>query len=458
VAYANFAEPQHKHTTLSWNIVIRLSALFLAVSFSLQASQTDWAKWNSYALDLLQRYIRIASVDPPADTRPTASLIQTEFEKHGFTVAVYPSGPLGQTNLVIRLKGRDSSLKPLLLSNHMDVVPVDRAAWRIDPFGGIVKDGMIWGRGALDMKGVGVEQMVALMALKENGVIPTRDIVMLCTADEEAGGTYGIQWMIKNHFADIDAAFVLDEGGLGSREALAGGKLTFGVAVGEKQLLWLKIKAKGTAGHGSQPIADNANVILLHALERALDVPPSARKNETVAEMQRRFGALAENKFTAAIQKNTISLTTLRSGVGDPVKPNVIPSAAEATLDCRLLPGENSEEFLSEIKARINDQRVIVETLNHSADPGSSRTDTPLFAAVEEALKKNYPGAIVSPMLVPYGTDSVRMRERGIPAYGLIPMVLDTATLATMHSDEERIPLDSFYIGIRVFYDVLTRM
>lgn len=437
----------------------RLLAFLLCASASFAAAaEPDWAKWNPYALDLLQRYIRIASVDPPADTRPTAELIRGEFEKRGFRVTVYPSGPSGQTNLVIRLKGRDSSQKPLLLSNHMDVVPVDRAAWRIDPFGGEVKDGFIWGRGALDMKGVGVEQMVALMALQETGPVPSRDIVMLCTADEEAGGEYGIQWMIKNHFADIDAEYVLDEGGLGSRDALAAGKLTFGVAVGEKQMIWLKVRAKGTAGHGSQPIAENANVILLHALERALDLPPSERKNETVAEMGRRFGTLAENKFTAAIQKNTISLTTLRAGVGDPPKANVIPSTAEATLDCRLLPGVNGDEFISEIKARINDPRVTVETISRSADPGSSNAQTPLFAVIQNAIKLNYPGAIVSPMLVPYGTDSVKLRERGVIAYGLIPMVLDTATLATMHSDEERIPVDSFYTGIRVFYQILTNL
>ena len=113
-------------------------------------------------------------------------------------------------------------------------------------------------------------------------------------------------------------------------------------------------------------------------------------------------------------------------------------------------------EFISEIKARINDPRVTVETLNRSSDPGSSTVNTPLFAAIERAIQKQYPGAIVSPMLVPYGTDSVRMRERGAVAYGLIPMVLDTATLATMHSDAERIPVDSFYTGIRVFYDVLS--
>ncbi len=406
-------------------------------------------------MDLLQQYIRIPTIDPPADTRASASLIQNEFQKQGFAVTVYPSGPSGQTNLVIRLKGKGNSAKPLLLSNHMDVVPVDRKAWHIDPFGADIKDGLIWGRGALDMKGVGVEQMVALMALHEAGIVPSRDIVMLCTADEESGGEYGIDWMIKNHPSDIDAEYVLDEGGLGSREALSRDKLVFGVAVGEKQLLWLKMTAHGTAGHGSQPIAENANLILLRGLEKALQLPPLSKPNPTVEELVRQVGPLAQNKFTSAIQSNTVSLTSLRSGLGDPPKANVIPSIAEATLDCRLLPGVNGDEFLSEIKARVNDPRIQVTEIRRSADAGASTADTPLFRDIQKSLGQHYPGATVAPMLVPYGTDSVQLRKRGVVAYGLIPMVLDTATLATMHSDEERIPLESFLKGIQVLYDVL---
>ena len=439
--------------------MVRLAfLLLLCCHLPCAAAEPDWTRWNPYALDLLQRYLRLATVDPPADTHAAAALIKQEFEHHGFSVTVYPSGPAGQTNLVVRLRGRDRTLKPLLLSSHMDVVPVDRKAWRIDPFGGEVKDGYIWGRGALDMKGVGVQQMVALMALAETGLVPSRDIVLLCTADEEAGSTLGMAWMIEHHFSDIDAEYVLDEGGLGSRDAVAPGKLVFGVAVGEKQLLWLRLQARGTAGHGSQPIANNANLILLHALENALRLPPTDRPNPTVEELKRSVGTLADNKFTSAIQQNTISLTTLTAGIGDPPKANVIPSTAQATLDCRLLPGVNSDEFISGIKARINDPRVTVEILHRSQDAGVSRTGTPLFSNIAKALARHYSGATVSPMLVPYGTDSALLRQRGVVAYGLIPMVLDTATLATMHSDEERIPLESFYTGIQVYFEVLNTL
>ncbi|MEO8126349.1 MAG: M20/M25/M40 family metallo-hydrolase, partial [Bryobacteraceae bacterium] len=197
------------------------------------------------------------------------------------------------------------------------------------------------------------------------------------------------------------------------------------------------------------------NMILLEAIPKAMAMQPAKKQNPVVEQMQRNIGEMAQNKFTSAIRGNTISLTTLRAGVGDPPKANVIPSTSEATLDCRLLPGVNAEEFISEIKARINDPRVTVERLATVPDPGMSRSDTPLFAAISAAARKYNPGAVVTPILVPYGTDSVNTRSRGMIAYGLNPMVLDAATMATMHSDEERIPIGEFLKGIRIYYDVL---
>lgn len=421
------------------------------------AAEPDWPNVEKHALDLLQKYVRIASVNPPANTTEAAALIRGELEAAGFTPKLYISGPLGQTNMIARLPGRDRSKKPLLLLNHFDVVPVDAKAWgAIDPFGALIKDGQIWGRGSLDMKGLAVEQMTALIEMKRLGLVPPRDIVMLSTADEESGGVLGIQWMLKNHFEEIDPAYVLDEGGAGSRDLFAQGKLIFGVAVGEKQMLWLRLRAKGTAGHGSQPIADNANLILLDAIHKTMDVANTDKQNPVVGSMLKAAGgSFAPNKFTGAIQGNTISLTTLQSGVGSPVKPNVIPSVAEATLDCRLLPGVNADEFESGIKARINDRRVTVERITNPVDAGTSSAETPMFAAIRQALLKAHPDAVVTPMLVPYGTDSVQLRKRGVPAYGFMPMVVDAATVATMHSDQERVPVAEFLRGIRIYFDVL---
>jgi len=436
----------------------RLTPLFLVLTFlaaPAAAAEPDWPEIERSAVALLQQYIRIESIDPPANTAEAASFMKRILDDAGVASRLYPSGPNGQTNLVARLPGRDRSKKPLLLLNHLDVVPVDRKAWKFDPFAAVIQNGEIWGRGTMDMKGIGIEQVMALVTLKKSGITPARDIVMLCTADEENEGTYGIRWMIEKHFEEINAEYVLDEGGFGTRSILAPDKLVFGIEVGEKQTLWLRVRARGTAAHGSQPIPDNANVTLLNALEKALALPP-ATPHPVIAEMVRMIGEpLAANKYTAAIQTNTISLTTLTSGVGSPVKANVIPSTAEATLDCRLLPGVNAAEFISGIKARINDPRVAVEVINQPEDPGPSGSRTPLFEAIRRAVLKTHPEAVVTPMLVPHGTDSNKLRVKGAIAYGFTPMVLDLSTAGSMHSDQEHIPIAEFQKGIRIFYDLL---
>ncbi|HZT33982.1 MAG TPA: M20/M25/M40 family metallo-hydrolase [Bryobacteraceae bacterium] len=431
-----------------------LSVFFLAGL--LPAAEPVWSRMEPMALDFFQRYVRIQSINPPANDVEAAALVTGLLESHGIPVKLYTSGPNGQTNLVARVAGRDRSRKPLLLLNHFDVVPVDRSAWKMDPFAAVIQNGFIWGRGTMDMKGIATQQMMALVALKDTGTLPPRDIVMLTTADEETNGTRGIRWMIEHHFDDINAEFVLDEGGFGTRSILAPDKLVFGVAVGEKQSTWLRVRARGTAAHGSQPIADNANVTLLHALEKALAQPP-AKPHPIVAEMVRNLGEpLARNKYTDALQANTISLTTLTAGVGSPPKVNVIPSTSEATLDCRLLPGVNAAEFISEMKARINDPRVSVELISQPEDPGVSSSRTTLFEAIRKAIRKTHPDAIVTPMLVPHGTDSVKLRSKGLVAYGLTPMVLDLSTAGSMHSDVEHIPVDEFLKGLHIYYDLLS--
>ncbi len=432
-------------------------AVRLLVPLTSSAAEPDWPHVEQHATDLLQRYVRIASINPPADTSETAKLLKSDFAAAGLEAKLYPSGPGGKTNLMVRLPGQDRSKRPLLLLNHMDVVPVDASRWQGSPFGADIRDGMMWGRGTLDMKSTGIMQLTALILLKQLSIIPARDIVFLATCDEETGGVGGAAWMIKNHWDELNPEYVLDEGGIGSRDLYSPGKLIFGVSVADKQVLWLKLRASGTSGHASQPIADNANDLLMRAIEKAKELPPSDKPNTLVQRMQESMGgAFASNKFINAIQQNTISLTSLRSGVGDPPKVNVIPSLAEATLDCRLLPGQNADEFISEIKARINDPRVTVEEISPKPDDAHpSRTDTPLYAAIKQCIEKQHSDATVMPIAVPFGTDGQKFRMRGVAAYGIMPMVMDARTLATMHSDSEHIPLDQFRKGLHIYFEIV---
>ncbi len=436
---------------------MRYFALIFALAAPLAAAEPDWPAIEKHSLDLLQRYLRIQSINPPGDTKAAAELFRSELEAAGLQPSVADVAPgENRFGLLVRLPGRDRTKKPLLLLNHFDVVPVDAKAWRVDPFGGLIKDGLIWGRGAMDMKSTGIMHLMALVTLKRLGIVPARDILMLCTPDEETGGVQGIRKMIRERWADIDSEYVLDEGGFGSRDVFSPGKLVFGVSVGEKQVSWIRLRAKGTAAHGSQPIAENANDILLAAIQKALNAPNRGKPNPVIDQMRAALnGQFADNKFIRAIQRNTMSLTTLTSGVGNPPKVNVIPSSAEATLDCRLLPGVNADEFLSEMRARINDPRVTVERITDPADPGVSRYDTPLFEALRKSILKYHPQAVVTPILIPYGTDSVWLRKQGVKAYGIAPMVIDAATVATMHSDEERIPVNEFFTGLKIFYELL---
>ncbi len=436
--------------------LLKIVAAIILGSICAVAAEPDWPAVEKHALEFLQEYVRIASVNPPADTQATAELLKRELAAAGIEATTYQSGPDGKTNLIARLPGRDRSKRALVLLNHMDVVPVDPVRWKFPPFGADIVQGTIWGRGTLDMKSTGVMQVTALILLKQLGIVPPRDIVLVSTCDEETGGTNGAGWMIQHHWDEMNPEYVLDEGGFGSRDVFTTGKLVFGVSVIDKQVLWLRVKATGTSGHGSQPIPDNANDLLMRAIAKAKEFPPAKKPNSLVTGMKDAVGTFASNKFINALQQDTISVTSLRSGVGTPPKANVIPSVAEATLDCRLLPGENAAEFLSEIKARINDPHVSVEQISSKADdPNPSRTDTALYKAVENAIHQEHPDATVMPIIVPYGTDGQKFRVRGVTAYGLMPMVIDAATLATMHSDSEHISLEQFRQGLHIYFDIL---
>jgi len=434
----------------------RFVALAFATATLAVSAEPNWPQVEDHAIAFLQQYVRIPTINPPSDTTQSAKLIQSELAAAGIEATLYQSGPKGQTNLIARLPGRDHNKRPLLLLNHMDVVPVDASRWKENPFGAEIKNGELWGRGSLDMKSTGVMQLTALVLLKRLGIVPQRDIVFVSTCDEETGGVLGAQWMIEHHWDEMNPEYVMDEGGVGSHDVYAPGKLVFGIAVGDKQVLWLRLRASGIAGHGSQPNPDNANDILLRAIEQAKTFPRSAKPNPIVTEMHDALGTFASNKFMNAIQQNTISVTSLRSGVGDPPKANVIPSLAEATLDCRLLPGQNAAEFISEIKARINDPRIGVEQISRDPDdPKLSSTDTPLYQAISKSIRGQNPDAVVIPIVVPFGTDASKFRVRGVNSYGIMPMIIDTQTLATMHSDSEHIPLDQFTRGLHIYFDIL---
>jgi acetylornithine deacetylase/succinyl-diaminopimelate desuccinylase-like protein len=315
---------------------------------------------------LLSEYVAIDTSNPPGDTTRAAAFLTAILDKEGIPVTRYESAP-GKVIIYARLKATVSPAagKAILLLHHMDVVPADRAQWKTDPFTPTIQGDELWGRGSMDMKGQGVAQLVAFLMLKRQNLPRTRDVILMAEPDEEVGGALGARWMIANHYAELDPEYVLDEGGFGSTDLFAN-KMVYGISVAEKKIVWLKLRAEGVAGHGSQPTDTNPNDRLVKALARLLG-DGGARAFQASADrsaenlalhptvidmMQAKVGAFAKNKFTNAIQQSTISLTWFRSGVGDPPKINVIPSVAEAGLDCRVLPGTSKDQWIAEVARR----------------------------------------------------------------------------------------------------------
>jgi len=420
------------------------------------ASVSLLAQAQDETTTLLQQYVRIDTSNPPGHTTKAADFLAGVLEREGIAVTRYESEP-GKSIVLARLKATVSAPagKAILLLHHMDTVPADRTQWKVDPFSATIQNDELWGRGAMDMKGQGVAQLVAFLRLKRERVPLARDVILLAEPDEEIGGAGGARWMIANHYGDLDPEFVIDEGGFGSRDLFSPGKLVYGISVAEKKLIWLKVRAEGVAGHGSQPHDQNPNDRLTKALARLLGQPLPSGDFSVLNTMTSRVGMFAPNKFTTAITHSTISLTWMRSGVGEPPKINVIPSVAEAGLDCRVLPGTTRDQWLEEIRRRLGDSTLKLEVVNESDDPVVSPTETSVYRAIEKAIQQRHPEAIVTPMLIPYGTDSNAFRPKGAKSYGIFPAILSADIAAQMHGDAEHMPLAAVREAGEVLFEAL---
>jgi acetylornithine deacetylase/succinyl-diaminopimelate desuccinylase-like protein len=448
----------------------RLLSFLAFVSFVPFVSSV-WATQESASPDevtrLLQQYVAIDTSNPPGDTTKAADFLAGILAGEGIPVTRYESAP-GKAIIYARLKATVSppAGKAILMLHHMDVVPADRARWKTDPFTPTIQGGDLWGRGSMDMKGQGVAQLVAFLMLKRQNVPRTRDVILLAEPDEEVGGALGARWMIANHYAELDPEYVIDEGGFGSTDLFAPSTMVYGISVAEKKIVWLKLRAEGVAGHGSQPTDTNPNDRLVKALARLLGDSAAApklagqnaerRREPSVLDMmQAKVGTFAKNKFTNAIQQSTISLTWFRSGVGDPPKINVIPSVAEAGLDCRVLPGITKDQWIASIASRLGDPGIKIELINESDDPIVTSQDAPLYRNIEAAIKRRHPEAVVTPILIPYGTDSNAFRPKGVKSYGIFPALLPADVVASMHGDGEHVSLASVREGAQVFFEAL---
>jgi acetylornithine deacetylase/succinyl-diaminopimelate desuccinylase-like protein len=432
-------------------------------------------------VELLRELIRVRSVNPPGDEAPVAEILQRYLTDAGLKTEILTS-PGGRANLVARVDGpRDRPA--LVLLSHSDVVPVEEDGWTRDPFGAEVADGVVWGRGALDMKGMSVMHAVAAAELVRAGHAPSRELVVVMVADEEAGGNEGARWLLDEHAALIGFGDgrpppeVIGEGAYGVSGLLP--RPVIPIALGEKTAVWFDVLATGQPGHGGLPPVQQAPVNLaaivtqiagfgtprVHpvireqfatlasaasgapaAAFRALSSPAGAAVSRAIAPRLRKAGALG------LLLSDSITPTVMAAGY----KSNVVPGEARASFDCRLLPDTDVEAFVSSIdgKARRRGGRV-ANVVRGGRGPVSDKG--PLFDILVQASVQVTPDAIPTVSLSPGITDLRFFRARGATGYGWSPMVLTPELLGTIHGHDERVPVEAFERAVAIMSDVVRR-
>ena len=423
----------------------------------------------------LQALLRIDTTNPPGNELAAAEYLAGALRAEGYEPIVMEAAP-GRGNLVARYPG-DGAGAPLLLYAHTDVVPAEPAKWTHPPFAGEVAGGSVWGRGALDMKGMVVMELMTLLLLKRRGDALHRDVIFAATADEEIDSDVGAGWLATQHPDLVRAEYGLSE--FGGYTLHVEGRRFYPVMAAEKGVCWLRIRARGRPGHGSVPQDDNAVLELARAIDRAAGRPLPLHVTPTAAEFIRRIAAaldlpqalslrallnpIAHRLFARrapgdglaeglrASLHNTVSPTRLAAGV----KVNVIPSEAEAALDGRLLPGFDCETFLAELRPRLG-SRIEIEVEHYSA-PLEVPTGTPLFRAIESSLGRHDPGGIVVPYMLNGATDAKIFSPLGIRCYGFSPLKLrpDEPFDRLIHAHDERVSVDALAFGAQVLYETV---
>jgi acetylornithine deacetylase/succinyl-diaminopimelate desuccinylase-like protein len=430
----------------------------------------DVAALSQEALGWLQALLRINTTNPPGNELAAANYIAGILEKESIKHEVIEISP-GRGIVIGRLGNAPfpDPTRALLLLAHLDVVGVSRDKWSVDPFGAIIKDGYLYGRGAIDDKGLVVANLAAFIALKRSGVALDRDVIYLADGDEEQFGDSSLKVVVTKYWDKIAAGFAINEGG---RVMLKDGKVTYvGIQVSEKVSVNVTVIATGTSGHASQPRADNAVVHLAAAIAK-IGVYQPPWKLQSTTERYFEQVAKAEDPETAkwiraletpdrkdnaakhisdmspmwnSILRDTIAPTMLSAGV----RANVVPSEARGNLNVRLLPGDSVRDVIADLTKIVNDPQIRFEIAPDQGIPSPpSSLDSPLYQTIERVSGQVFPDAVVVPFLSPFATDSAQLRLHSVQAYGLAPFPLTEGDDARMHADDERIPLDSFQKGI----------
>lgn len=446
------------------------------------AQEPDWAAAQQETIAHLQAMIRVNTSNPPGNEMPVARYLDSTLKADGIETHLFEPAP-GRAALVARLKGTGAK-QPVLLMAHMDVVGVEQDKWSVDPFGAVIRDGYLYGRGAIDDKGMLAANLETLLLLKRNvldkGASLSRDVVFVANSDEEAGGDWGMGWLIKNHPELVKAEFALNEGG--RTRIVEGSPLYLAIQNSEKVPHVVEVVASGAGGHASVPLADNAIFRLGRALAKIgqhrepLDVKPTTREfflelskvwpertqrqamadvaSRAPARQQRGARVLASVPVFDAVLHNGISATIVAGGI----RSNVIPVAAKATLNLRTLPGASLDSAIGRLRRLVNDPKIAFNVIDRGEDAPASDFTSAMFTAIADATRALNPKMVVVPYLSTGATDSARLRRLGMQAYGILPFPMDQNDEDRMHGNDERIPLESLAFGTKVIYGAIARV
>ena len=449
---------------------------FLAILFLLAglatAQQPDFDKARAEAVEHLTALVKLDTSNPPGNEILAAEYIKRVLDREGIASEIFESAP-GRASIVARLAGNGKK-KPLLLMGHLDVVGVEREHWTVDPFGALIKDGYLYGRGSSDDKGMDAANLEVFLLLHRLKVPLDRDVILLAEAGEEGTSEFGIDFLVEKHWDKIECEYALNEGG---ETVIKDGKVQFvGVSTTQKVPRGMLVTARGSSGHGSMPRMDNAVTHLAAAIAKIGDWQSPMRLNETTRTFFARLAKISppeeaylythledpavQEKLRAtelrynSVLRTSIVPTIIQGGF----RENVIPAVATATLDVRALPDEDIDQLMATLRKLVNDPAVTIErrtTGQRRPAPPPTRLDTEMFQALERAQQKVFPGSVTLPILQTGATDSAQLRAKGVQAYD-IAIPESSEETRRIHGNDERVGVEALGQFIQYVYAAVT--
>lgn len=445
-------------------------------SHAVAAQDRALTRWEAQARAMLKELVEINTTHSSGNTVTASEAMARHMLAAGFPaedVTVVENAPR-KGNLIVRLRGRSSTRKPILLLSHHDVVEADPADWTLPPFEFIERDGTFYGRGVADDKDEGAIHLTILLRMKAEGFVPDRDIIVALTADEEGGPSNGVQWLLANRRELIDAEYTLNEGGGGRVED--GRRISNDVQASEKKFANFQLETTNPGGHSSVPRPDNAIYSLTRAVSRVGEYHFPVRLNEITRAYFTRQAAIVGGEMGAAMRAliaNPADTRALAIVSQDPAHnsrlrtscvatmlsaghaTNALPQRARANINCRILPDESPADIEAQLRAAIADTAVKIEIQTEVQDSPPSPLTPALLRTIEETTAEIWPGVPVVPTMSTGATDGLYLRQAGIPVYGVSGLFYENANA---HGMNENIPAEAFYKGLEFMYRLVRKL